>query len=780
MDNHKQPLTGPRVFWLGVLFACLALSPAILPYGGRYVTRGDFIEQQLPFLREAVRILRAGPAAYSFSTFLGAPALGSYAFYTLGSPFVWPLALLPEAALPYGISIMAVFKLACALCFAFLWLRRLLPDARAALLAALLYAFSSFTVVNTQFYHFWEVIAFFPLILLGMEDAMGDTPHPGRLGLFCALSTLTNYYFMFASAMLSGLYFLFRLGAPAWRGKARRIPTVLAECALGCALAGVLLVPALLHMLTITRTGGGVDLWAMRFRPAELLERLRALLMPIESGVVHAWYGDAGSWTSAACALPVFGWTGVLAFLRRPGEERWLRHLLVLMLVLSFIPQLSGAFALWTNPAYLRWWYGLAAMQALAVGCALCDERGALCLEKAARFLPEFALTGALVALLVLPGLLPRGAAQALPEPLSSWILNRRMGAYASPAFRAFSVGATLLGAGAFLWIALKRPRFSSALAMVAVVSCLQFAGYIALGDALLASGGEAPGRGPYTLRQIAEPSLTSRSGVWRRIDYGGKLRNYGLLLGASSLRSFQSLRSATVGRFVTAAGFGYDESTTVAPPDSSAAIRALLGVTEYHRTDPTDPVPEGFVYAREENGFPVYENPNAVPMGFLQTEIVRTREARLRREILPQTLLSFAVLDDAAYDRAAQSLSAGDAQNPGSWAQEVKRLQSQACTAFAVGPSGFTARIDAPSAGLVVFTIPYDKGFSARVDGAVQEILPCDLSFMGVLVSPGAHEIEFVYRTRGLRAGMLLSFAGAIGLAGLCVLQRRRRKARE
>ena len=177
-----------------------ALAPAILPYGGRFVTRGDFIEQQLPFILETRRILRGGLNSYSFNTFLGAPAVGSYAFYTLGSVFVWPLALLPKALIPFGISVMAVLKHAVCAMTSFCYLRRMIRNERLALLGCVLYAFSGFTVVNTQFYHFTEVIAFFPLILLGMEDAMGEHPRRGLLALFCGLNTLTNYYFMLSSA----------------------------------------------------------------------------------------------------------------------------------------------------------------------------------------------------------------------------------------------------------------------------------------------------------------------------------------------------------------------------------------------------------------------------------------------------------------------------------------------------------------------------------------------------------------------------------------------------
>ena len=145
---HTKSASRPRItcahaFFLGALIALISLAPAILPYGGRFVTRGDYIEQQLPFILETRRMLRAGFSGYSFNTFLGAPGVGSYAFYTLGSPFVWPLALLPQALVPFGISVMAALKHAAAALTSFLYFDRMTKDRRLSLLGSVLYAFSS-------------------------------------------------------------------------------------------------------------------------------------------------------------------------------------------------------------------------------------------------------------------------------------------------------------------------------------------------------------------------------------------------------------------------------------------------------------------------------------------------------------------------------------------------------------------------------------------------------------------------------------------------------------
>ncbi|MBP3427163.1 MAG: YfhO family protein [Clostridia bacterium] len=786
----RRRITAAHAFFLGALLALIALAPAILPYGGRFVTRGDYIEQQLPFILETRRSMRGGLSGYSFSTFLGAPSVGSYAFYTLGSPFVWPLALLDEALIPYGVSIMAVLKHAVCMLAAFLYLRRMTREPRLALLGSVLYTFSSFTIVNTQFYHFTEVVAFFPLILLGLEIAMSDRPRPGLLALFCGLNTLVNYYFMLSSALLAALYFAFRFFSEEWKParSMRRVVMTVFECGIGCALAGVILVPAMWYMLSITRTGGGTgSLLTMTYSPSVILERMRALLMPIESNVVHAFYGDAHSWSSTACHLPVLGMTGA-AVLMGGRKHGWLRALLAALLVCSVVPVLCGAFALFTNVAYTRWWYGLALMLALAAVFALKDRPLPFCAEawdvpRRGAWVVAFAACTLAAVALTIPFLLPQGALDAISAQggllsrIAQIITNRRTGAYAGDAFRVMAITLSLLGAGVMLALILRRLRYGQALALVCLCACVQYGAYIAVGDREILSGGTDPGSGVYELSDIAAPTLGALTlpepEAYTRIDYGMRLRNYGLLRGQSSLTCFSSLRSSTVGRFVSMAGFGYDESTTVRPPDASGALRALLSVTQYHQFDEGETIPEGFVYSHEENGFKVYTSDAAVPMGFLQTTVTGTHHQRMDEKTLGQVLLAAATLDDEYLERI--DLPRLDVYGIPDWKESAARLRENACDRFETSPDGFSAHIDAKEAGLLVFTIPYDKGFTAAVDGQKAEIIPCDVAFMGVWVEPGEHEIEFTYRTRGLRLGLAMSLIAAITLAGYVLLIRKK-----
>ena len=147
--------------------------------------------------------------------------------------------------------------------------------------------------------------------------------------------------------------------------------------------------------------------------------------------------------------------------------------------------------------------------------------------------------------------------------------------------------------------------------------------------------------------------------------------------------------------------------------------------------------------------------------------------------ETIGTVLLAAAALDDAQLARFADRLQVLDVHAIPDWQENAARLQANACDRFETRADGFTAHIDAKEAGLVVFTIPHDKGFSVMVDGQAAEIIPCDVSFMAVWVEPGEHEITFTYRTRMLIPGMAMSALAAAVLAGYAALARKTRRRR-
>lgn len=76
---------------------------------------------------------------------------------------------------------------------------------------------------------------------------------------------------------------------------------------------------------------------------------------------------------------------------------------------------------------------------------------------------------------------------------------------------------------------------------------------------------------------------------------------------------------------------------------------------------------------------------------------------------------------------------------------------------------------------GNLLFSIPYDKGWSAKVNGKAVTIKRAADALMAVPVKVGQNEIELNYHVPGLKSGILLSAAGILLFLGFCRLDSRK-----
>ena len=74
-------------------------------------------------------------------------------------------------------------------------------------------------------------------------------------------------------------------------------------------------------------------------------------------------------------------------------------------------------------------------------------------------------------------------------------------------------------------------------------------------------------------------------------------------------------------------------------------------------------------------------------------------------------------------------------------------------------------ARLDA--AGYVVVTDAFDSGWTARVDGHAVPLLRANVGFRAVAVPKGRHEVEMLYRPRGLWLGLTATATALVLVLG-------------
>lgn len=83
---------------------------------------------------------------------------------------------------------------------------------------------------------------------------------------------------------------------------------------------------------------------------------------------------------------------------------------------------------------------------------------------------------------------------------------------------------------------------------------------------------------------------------------------------------------------------------------------------------------------------------------------------------------------------------------------------------------------IDAGQPGVLFMSIPYDKGWTLKVDGIEKEPGKIFDTFLSVEITEGNHKVELSYEPEGLRTGALITGVSILCLARIFLLGRRRK----
>lgn len=110
-------------------------------------------------------------------------------------------------------------------------------------------------------------------------------------------------------------------------------------------------------------------------------------------------------------------------------------------------------------------------------------------------------------------------------------------------------------------------------------------------------------------------------------------------------------------------------------------------------------------------------------------------------------------------------------------YGDKVAPLQARGAVSTRVDGNHVSFEFETGGDELAVITIPYDKGWSAVVDGQPAQIVQANVAFMGVMLTKGAHTVEFSYMPKGLKLGAAISLVTLVALIGVGVAQALRRR---
>ena len=773
----KQKEKYLMLFIVSFVIMMLSFLPRMIMNGGIFTYYGDFNSQQIMFYQHAHDSVQAGSMNWDWGTDLGSSFIGSYSFYLLGSPFFWLTTIFPSSFVPYMIPWLLALKTSVAAVFAYAYIRRFVKDPSACFVGGLLYGCSGFQIYNVFFNHFHDATAVFPLILIGFERLIVDNKK-GGFALAMAISAIVSYFFFIGECVFLVVYFFLRCTDKDFRITFKKFGWLIFEAVLGIMLAAFLFLPACMDIIENPRLYE--RLWGMDmvvYNESVRIPRIfQAFFMLNDMPArINIFDSDRARWASMAGYLPLFSVAGVIAFMRT-RKKHWLNKAIVVFMIMACVPILNSSFVMFNASYYARWYYMPILLMCLMTAKVVAENKDDL--KKG--FWPVLIVDAVLLGI----GL--------LPKDVDGKIVFGKMAKYPELYYIQFIVTALMLAMLAFLiyvvghndvadWMKKFRLNYKRVLCILtsAAVGICMFT-CVVYGSLQTEAPRDYIDRGINGADNMDMELLEKQSSYYNpqnnfyRIETSPDVDNWCMFWGLSSMRCFHSVVNTSIMDFYTKLGQTRDVASRI--ETKLYALRSLLSVKYYF--DQT-PLPQGaspespgnligFKYVGKQNGFRVYENQYYIPMGFAFDNYITEKDMELRTDINKAEMLSKALILDPStavkYSDYVEHFSFMPSDfGAAAYMQNCSDRRANSCKVFQHDTNGFQAKIELSSKKLVFFSVPYDKGWKAKVNGKDTEIIKVDYGFMAVPCDEGVSEIHFTYRTRFFAEGLIITSAGIV-----------------
>ena len=757
-QNEKKAFT----FLAALIAAAAIFVPYMILSEGYFTFFGDFNVQQIPFYKLCHKAIREGNIYWSFNTDLGANFIGSYSFYLLGSPFFLITLPFPTDWVPYFMGPLLILKFALSALTAYLYIRRFTKTPQAASLGGILYAFSGFSVYNIFFNHFHEAIIIFPLLLLGLELLLTENRR-GVFALAVAVAAAVNYFFFFGMVVFCLIYFFVRTFSGAIKFRFSRFLALAFEAVIGFLMAAVLIIPSVLAVISNGRVSEFLTGWGAIVYGKEsiYLNIIECFFFPPDLPARPVFFPEANvKWSSLGGWLPLFSMTGVFAFFKS-RQNHWLKRVAGICIFMALVPVLNSAFYAFNSSYYARWFYMPILMFTLMTAVMYEDENANL------RY--GVSWTAAItIAFSVVIGLFPTEkdgeySFGLFTKPTDITYIARYV---ATCAIALVSVIILLV----LLRIRRKNLKrfFNAAIICTLIVSVLY-------GNVFVATGRSHS----YEIKEVMidhliEGNVDLPQTNDYRIDVYDGVDNTGMYLGYPTINAFHSIVPSSIMEFYDY--IDVERSVGSRPDTNYPALRSLLSV-KYLLSDQTledfsaangDTKMPGYSYLKTDGGYHIFENENFIGYGFsydnyMTYDYCEDYSGQTRSKLMLKAIL----LDDEQVKKYGYLMRNVEKSEPfafdDDFSEDASKLAATSADSFSVDNNGFSATVTRDKKSLVFFSVPYDEGFRATVNGEPVKIEKVNVGFMAVAVPAGRNVIRFNYYTPGLDMGIYVSLVSLI-----------------
>ena len=743
-------------FISGLLLYFFTVLPDVIQNGGILMYYGGYRLQTIPFTFHLHdRLLDWG---WDHSTGLGGGFLTQYAYYNLFSPFTFIYALIPRAALLYSMPYVTSLKYAVGAMIAYFYLKRFTKDPNYAVIGSVIYTFSTFNAYNMAF-HFIDTLVFFPLLLTALEELCGK----GRRGVFALTVTfmaLINYYFFFGEVIFTVIYFFVRFSDKSSGFSLRRLPAAATESVIGTAMAMFMLLPVFYVVLTSEKATGTIALSDM-FLYGDLYRYLKIaqsmFMIPDTPGFASLFPETAETYpygtvhASVAAYLPLFSLAGVIAYFCA-HKKTWEKILLSICLICAFVPVLNQSFSGFNSAYYARWYYMPLLIMTLVSVKAL---------EDGADMRAGFSVcAGVVFTLTVYNFVMDR---KAFSESTKAW---------SDPNVNLLFLGVTIINLVILAFAAFsERDRdYTKKLYIFACIAAYLSYGVVSFNifnESRVADNSIIAGHYRY---DEAMPDYVSDDDRIAQTISPMEYTGLNFIWGKTSTSYFNSLPPNGYIEFTYAAGLTDDK---IQINDISAYRTELCDIcsVKYCAVSSAEANSGLLDMYEKRDSFGYYtlmENPRYIPMGFTY-DLMITKDSfgsisdSAERH---RAYMKYLVVSEPEKMPDGLTLSEYSQFDDEEYMSLIGRHRSECAYDMTKDSSGLSCRISIAKDNIVFFSIPYDIGWTAYIDGEQTDIFNVNNGLIGVKAAAGDHGLRLVYRTPYLTEGIIVSCAAAAAFA--------------
>lgn len=736
-----------KVIVLSLLMACIMIVPQIIKGEGILSIYSDYNFQQLPFGISANEEIKEGNVSYSWNNDLGTSFIGTYSYYNLSSPFYLITLLFPSTWFPYLIGPLLILKIVVASLLAYIFLESYIKNKDYAISGALLYAFSGFQLTNLLF-HFQDVIALFPLLLIALDKTMYEDKK-GLFAIAVAINAFTNYFFFIGQVVFLIIYFIIKCLTKEYKLTLKKFIQLAIESLLGVGLAAIIFIPSIIFVLGNPRVDGSWTLSnALLPKDYQVVEILRGMLFApeimSERSLFHPYL-----FTSSELYLPFVGIILYIAYMWK-NKKSWISILLFTCFIFMIIPILNSSFFAFTTAYYARWFYMPILIMSLASAKAIEEN---IKLEHG--YLTTGILLGAFLFLTLIFCLKNDNAVYHISYLLINMLiaLFGYVGLYIVYKFK-------------------NKKRLFTNLLFLGIIISISLQGFVFF----------------YKYNSISDPKEFNKTVInnnltldylndGERTDSSTNVdANLGYFLNIPNLKNFNTSISGNAFTFYNSLGLTRTVRTDIS--ELHPKLRDFLSV-KYFINRKEEPM--NLTTKEETEYYTVYENDNFISLGIPYKYYISKEEFATLDDQTKEDILIYAVVlseeQIREYTSILEELDLSNLENLNkNYEEYINSLENKTSSEFTYTKKGADLTINSEEETFYILTIPYDEGWTIKVNNKEVSFENVDNGLIGIKLSQGENNITMEYTSPGLKTGTIISLTSLVTLIGYLLLTKKKK----